>query len=256
MELLVGSKGFGGRVRYRNKITTYLSSIRASRLAWPHLRLWSLPEHFLVMINPARNPTRIEMMAVLTQAMDRVCPEYSAPPDLSKGPSEESNEYFLCLEMGLLRGYLFWKKCLKDLLSRGDDNTSLGLTKSISSSLDSWLLLANCSPPTKMKKILELELLVTCRPAIWEIWTICSQQERLYVGSALHRVLGLQTEFMFPQLIKMFAGKCFRCNLPEYEEDEPHPEWNPPAMFCSKELASSWLPWWVWQWWVWVFQAQ
>lgn len=45
-----------------------------------------------------------------------------------------------------------------------------------------------------------------------------------------------------PQLIKMFAGKCFRCNLPEYGEDEPHPEWNPPAMFCSKELASTRLP--------------
>ena len=67
-QVLVGSKGFGVRGRYR----TYLSSIRASRLAWPHLRLWSLLEHFFVKINPARNPTRMEMTAVQTQARERV----------------------------------------------------------------------------------------------------------------------------------------------------------------------------------------
>ena len=90
-------KGFGGRGGYR----TYLSSIRASRLAWPHLRLWSLLEHFFVKTNPARNPTRMEMTAVLTMAMDRVFSEYWPPPDVSKDPRKESNEYFLCEAPGL-----------------------------------------------------------------------------------------------------------------------------------------------------------
>ena len=71
-EVLVGSKGFQSWCW----ILTYLSSIRASRLAWPHFRLWSLLEHFLVITNPARNPRRIETRAVVRQATDNVFSEY------------------------------------------------------------------------------------------------------------------------------------------------------------------------------------
>ena len=85
--------------------------------------------------NPARNPTRMEMTAVLTQAMDRVFSEYWPPPDVSKDPRKESNEYFFVR----LQDYLFCLNCPNDLLSSGDDNTSLGLINSRSSPLESAL---------------------------------------------------------------------------------------------------------------------
>ena len=145
---------------------------------------------------------------------------------------------------------------MKDLLSSGEERTCLGysadLMKAISSSRDS-LPLAAAWPSwvagTEMKKILMLVVLVSLDGwrGVWQIkifGQFAVNKNNIMWGLHLilqgYRLSGAQ--FRFPQLIKMFAAKCFRCNLPEYEEDEPHPEWNPPAMFCSKELASTWLP--------------
>ena len=246
-------------------ILTYLSSIRASRLAWPHLRLWSLLEHFLVITNPARNPRRRETMAVLRQATDNVFSEYCWDPP---GKSKKWNcKYFLCLEMMRTVEMLFILiEMFEGLtLKRRGQNVSGILGRSDESHfLVSWFLtargsLANLGRWNWNEK--DIKVGSSGYPGRLEGWRGVWQIQIFgqFAANKNNIMWGLQvilsqcTVQVSATLIKMFSGKC----LPEYEEeDEPHPEWNPPAMFCSKELASTRLPWCVWHCWVWMFQAQ